>query len=69
MKGTITRRGKSSWRIKYDLPPGDDGVRRIAYVTVKGAKKAAERVLRAKLSAIDAGHPRRPVQAHGWRVS
>ncbi len=55
MTGTITKRGKSSWRIKYDLPPGDDGVRRIAYVTVKGTKKAAERVLRAKLSAIDAG--------------
>ena len=55
MTGTITRRGKKSWRIKYDMPPGDDGVRRIAYVTVKGTRKDAEKELRAKLSTIDAG--------------
>ncbi len=55
MTGTITKRGKSSWRIKYDMPPGEDGVRRIAYVTVKGTKKDAEKALRAKLSTIDAG--------------
>ena len=55
MTGTITKRGKASWRIKYDMPPGEDGVRRIAYVTVKGTKKDAEKALRAKLSTIDAG--------------
>ncbi len=30
MTGTITKRGKSSWRIKYDMPAGDNGVRRCA---------------------------------------
>ncbi len=55
MTGTITKRGKSSWRIKYDMPPGDDGARRIAYVTIKGTKKDAEKELRARLTAIDAG--------------
>ena len=55
MTGTITRRGKKSWRIKYDLPRDDNGERRIAYVTVKGTRKDAEKELRAKLSAIDAG--------------
>ena len=55
MTGTITRRGKKSWRIKYDMPPGEDGVRRIAYVTVKGSEKDAQKMLRAKLSAIDDG--------------
>ncbi len=54
MTGTLTKRGKS-WRIKYDLPRDDNGVRRIAYLTVKGTKKDAERALRAKLSTIDAG--------------
>ncbi len=55
MTGTIIRRGKKSWRLKYDMPPGEDGVRRIAYVTVKGTRKDAEKELRAKLSTIDAG--------------
>ena len=55
MTGSITRRGKKSWRIKYDLPRDDNGQRRIAYVTVQGTRKDAEKELRAKLSTIDAG--------------
>ena len=55
MKGTISRRGKRSWRIKYDLPRDETGVRRIAYATVKGARKDAEKDLRRRLTALDRG--------------
>ena len=55
MTGTITRRSKKSWRIKYDLPRDENGQRRIAYITVQGTRKDAEKELRAKLSSIDAG--------------
>lgn len=53
--GTITRRGKSSWRIKYDLPRDANGVRRVAYATVRGKKADAEKELRRRLHAIDTG--------------
>ena len=56
MTGTITRRGKNSWRLKYDLPRDHEtGQRRTAYKTIKGTKKDAERELRKCLSAIDEG--------------
>jgi integrase len=55
MTGTITKRGKKSWRIQYDLPRDENGERRIAYATIRGTRKDAEKALRAKLSAIDAG--------------
>ena len=55
MKGTITRRGKRSWRIKYDLPRDEAGARRIAYATVKGTRKDAEKELRRLLTALDRG--------------
>ena len=56
MKGTITRRGKQSWRIKYDI--GRDsktGERRIAYGTVRGKRADAEKELRRRLTALDKG--------------
>lgn len=54
--GTITRRGKASWRIKYDLPRDPvTGERRIAYATVKGKRADAEKELRRRLHAIDKG--------------
>ena len=52
MTGTITRRGKRSWRLKYDLPRDETGERRVAYATVKGTRRDAERELRAKLTAM-----------------
>ncbi len=56
MNGTIIRRGKKSWRIKYDLPRDPETQeRRIAYATIRGARKDAERELRRRLTAIDAG--------------
>ena len=50
MNGNITRRGKSSWRLKYDI--GRDpktGERRIAYKTIRGSKKEAQREVRGNL--------------------
>ncbi len=55
MKGTITRRGKQSWRLKYDLPRDETGQRRLAYATVRGTRQDAERELRAKLTSLDGG--------------
>ena len=55
MNGSITRRGKRSWRLKYDLPRDETGARRIAYATVKGTRAEAEKELRRRLTAIDKG--------------
>jgi len=54
-EGSITRRGRKSWRIKYDLPRDETGTRRIAYKTVKGTRKDAEREKRRLMTAIDKG--------------
>ncbi len=55
MSEGITRRGKRSWRIKYDLPRDETGARRIAYATVKGTRKDAEKERRRLLTALDKG--------------
>lgn len=55
MKGSITRRGKKSWRLKYDLPRDETGARRSAYATVRGTRAEGERELRRRLTAIDRG--------------
>ncbi len=56
MRGTITRRGKKSWRIKYDLPRDPETQeRRIAYKTVKGTRKEAEKEKRRLMTAVDKG--------------
>ena len=55
-EGSIIRRGKTSWRIKFELPPDQDtGQRRTRYITVKGTKADAQRRLRKELQAIDDG--------------
>ena len=56
MNGSITRRGKKSWRIKYDLPRDHEtGERRIAYATIRGKRAVAEKELRRRLTALDKG--------------
>jgi len=55
-RGNITRRGKSSWRLKFDL--GADpvtGKRQTEFVTVRGTKKEAEAELSKRLHQIDGG--------------
>src|SRR4029077_2797326 len=49
MKGNTTRRGKNSWRIKFDIE-GAPGKRETRFVTVRGTKREAQ-VEAAKLIA------------------
>jgi len=56
MRGNITRRGKSSWRLKFDL--GRDAVtgqRKTRFVTVRGKRQDAERELTKRLNAVHDG--------------
>ena len=56
MSGNITRRGKNSWRIKYDI--GRDPItdkRLTRYATIRGTKKDAQRELTSILHQIDTG--------------
>jgi integrase len=55
MRGNITRRGKSSWRIKFEKAPEPDGRRRYHVETVHGTKKAADAVLTERLGSVDKG--------------
>ncbi|MCZ6846742.1 MAG: site-specific integrase [Alphaproteobacteria bacterium] len=55
MTGHIQKRGKKSWRVKYELPRDETGERRIAYKTVQGKRADAERELRAILYRQDKG--------------
>src|SRR5262245_44738865 len=52
MRGNITRRGKSSWRLKIDVGRTPDGLRRIRYETVKGKRQDAEARLSELLNAF-----------------
>jgi len=57
MRGNITRRGKGSWRLKFDL--GTDpvtGKRLTQFVTVRGTKKEAEAELARRLHQVDGGN-------------
>jgi integrase len=52
--GHIQRRGKSSWRLKYDLGRHPKtGVRIIKYKTVRGKKSEAQAELRRLLGTVD----------------
>jgi integrase len=53
--GNITRRGRHSWRIKYDDAGDTDAVRRTRYVTVRGTKRQAQERLTQLLAARDNG--------------
>ena len=54
MKGTITKRGRVSWRLKFDAP-SSDGKRNTQYLTVRGSKKDAQLKLAEQLAAIGKG--------------
>ncbi|MDR5727951.1 MAG: site-specific integrase [Terriglobia bacterium] len=55
MKGTITRRGMSSWRLKFDVGRAASGKRQIRYLTVRGKRRDAERELAKHLTAFHQG--------------
>lgn len=54
MRGNITRRGKHSWRLKFDVDAGA-GKRQIRYVTVKGKRADAEAELARLLNDAHRG--------------
>jgi integrase len=57
MRGNITRRGKASWRLKFDISvDAVTGKRRIEFVTVRGTKKQAEAELARRLHQVDGGN-------------
>jgi integrase len=53
MRGSITRRGLRSWRLKFDVEPKNG--RQTRYVTVKGKRQDAEKELTRLLRQADAG--------------
>ena len=53
--GHIRRRGKNSWRLKFDLDSDATGKRQTRYVTVDGKRQDAERELTRLLGAAHAG--------------
>jgi integrase len=57
MTGNITRRGASSWRLKFEAGERDPvtGARRTRFVTVRGTKKDAQRELIRLLAEVENG--------------
>jgi integrase len=55
MRGNITRRGKTSWRLKFDVGVDAAGNRLIEYETVRGTKKDAQETLARRLAEIADG--------------
>ena len=53
MRGNITRRGRSSWRLKIEREPNADGSRNIRWETVRGKRQDAETRLTELLGALD----------------
>jgi integrase len=66
MRGNITRRGKASWRIKFDLDNDPvTGERRTRVVTVRGKRQDAERELTRLHKRGGQGHASGRVQGDG----
>jgi integrase len=54
VRGSIQRRGRASWRIKFDAPSAGTG-RKTVYLTVRGQRKDAERELARLVAAAHDG--------------
>jgi integrase-like protein len=72
MRGNITRRGKSSWRIKFDLDrDSKTAKRRFHIATVRGTRKEAEAELARLLNDANKGvlvdASNLTVEAYLWR--
>jgi integrase len=55
VRGSITRRGKQSWRLKFDVGVDPAGKRKIAYITVRGNKRDAQNKLAELISSVGKG--------------
>jgi integrase len=54
VRGNLTRRGRHSWRLKYDVPVGNAG-RQTKYVTLKGSKAEAQREAAKIMASLATG--------------
>ena len=61
-RGTITKRGKNSWQLKFDVAR-KGGKRQQRYATVKGTRQDAQKKLTELLAASDIGNLPEPSQA------
>ena len=64
-RGTVRKRSKNSWEIRWDEPVGEDGKRRQKSKTVTGTKRAAE----AELNRIEADLAKSPAERAAERAS
>lgn len=55
MKGSLTRRGTRSWRLKYDLAPGPNGKRQTRYATLRGTRAQAQSAAATIIASIGGG--------------
>ncbi|SDR31356.1 Integrase [Rhizobiales bacterium GAS113] len=55
MIGSISRRGQSSWRLKFEGDRGPDGLRNIQRCTVRGSRREAEAKLAELVAAVGSG--------------
>jgi integrase len=62
VRGNITRRGKNSWQLKFDVP-AIDGKRQTRYATVRGTYQDAQKELTRLLWEADKGHLPDPTNA------
>ena len=55
-RGCITRRGKKSWRLKFEVGPDPEtGIRKTVYITTRGTRQEAQKELTLRLASLDAG--------------
>lgn len=54
-RGCITKRGRNSWRLKFDLPRDHDGRRQVRTTTIKGTKRQAEAELARLINEVNTG--------------
>ena len=54
-RGNITKRGRSSWRIKFDCGTDEEGRRQYHVETVKGTKADAQALLAKRLNELAEG--------------
>lgn len=55
MSGSIIRRGKRSWRVKFEAGRDSDGKRQTRYLTVRGTRKDAAKAMIDALKAVQDG--------------
>ena len=55
MRGNITKRGKDSWRLKFDAGRDADGKRKVQFITFRGSKRQAQIKLASLITAVGSG--------------